>query len=161
MRRCSSRAAWCSSRAASVAIIPSALFSERFSLGGSWASSFQRVLLPDNRPWLSSLGREGLRRSHLNSAVELGSSDPTLGHGTHHFAIVPQLLMSSPLTHNLCRGTANFRATAMTARFLAFFPPRSASFRPQRRRSLSSPKARECSAHLAPTGFLGNGLLPC
>jgi hypothetical protein len=38
------------SRAASVAILPSALFVERFSLGASWASSFQQVLLPDNRP---------------------------------------------------------------------------------------------------------------
>src|SRR6267143_3749394 len=35
-----------SSRAASVAILPSALFVERFSLGASWASSFQQVLLP-------------------------------------------------------------------------------------------------------------------
>src|SRR6266478_2991443 len=48
----------CSSRAASVAILPSALFVERFSLGASWASSFQQVLLPDNRPWLTSLRRE-------------------------------------------------------------------------------------------------------
>jgi hypothetical protein len=31
------------------------LFVERFSLGASWASSFQQVLLPDNRPRLPSL----------------------------------------------------------------------------------------------------------
>jgi hypothetical protein len=31
---------------------------ERFSLGASWASSFQQVLLPDNRPRLPSLRRE-------------------------------------------------------------------------------------------------------
>ena len=43
------------SRVASVAILPSALFTERFSLGASWASSFQQVLLPDNRPRLPSL----------------------------------------------------------------------------------------------------------
>jgi len=43
------------SRAASVAILPSALFVERFSLGVSWASSFQQVLLPDYRPRLPSL----------------------------------------------------------------------------------------------------------
>ncbi len=42
----------CSSRAASVAILPSALFVERFSLGA------KQVLLPDNRPWLPSLRRE-------------------------------------------------------------------------------------------------------
>jgi len=41
-----------SSQAATVAILPSALFFERFSLGASWASSFQQVLLPDNRPRL-------------------------------------------------------------------------------------------------------------
>jgi len=38
------------SRAASVAILPSALFFERFSLGASWAFSFQQVLLSENRP---------------------------------------------------------------------------------------------------------------
>src|SRR6202011_5435664 len=43
-----------SSRAASVAILPSALFVERFSLGASWASSIQQVLLPDYRPRLPS-----------------------------------------------------------------------------------------------------------
>jgi hypothetical protein len=47
---------------------------------------------------------------------------------------------TSPLTHNRCSSTANFRATATTARFLAFFPPRSASFSPHLRRSLSAPK---------------------
>ena len=31
---------------------------------------------------------------------------------------------ASPLTHSRCSSTANFRATATTARFLAFFPPR-------------------------------------
>src|SRR5260370_30210246 len=41
-----------------VAILPSALFFERFSLGASWASSLQQVLLPDNRPRLPSLRRE-------------------------------------------------------------------------------------------------------
>src|SRR5216684_6594411 len=33
-------------------------FVERFSLGASWASSFQQVLLPDNRPRLPSLRRQ-------------------------------------------------------------------------------------------------------
>ena len=47
---------------------------------------------------------------------------------------------TSPLTHSRCSSTASFRATATTARFLAFFPPRAESFCPQRRKSLSSPK---------------------
>ena|ERR1700693_456519 len=38
------------SQAASVAILLSALFSERLSLGASWVYSIQQVLLPDNRP---------------------------------------------------------------------------------------------------------------
>jgi hypothetical protein len=69
-----------SNRAASVAILPSALLCERFSLGASWASSFQQVLLPDNRPCfrLCDGAGSGISRSHLNSAVELGSSHLTL-----------------------------------------------------------------------------------
>ena len=54
---------------------------ERFSLGASWAFSFQQVLLPDNRPLPPSLGTgagPGISRSHLNSAVELGSPDARL-----------------------------------------------------------------------------------
>jgi hypothetical protein len=69
------------------------------SLGASWASSVQQVLLPDNRPRLpfSSTGvGPGLGRSHLNSAVELGSSEPTLRHGAHHFVVVPQWLIDFP-----------------------------------------------------------------
>jgi hypothetical protein len=37
-------------RAGSVAILPSALFGERCSLGARWVFLFQQVLLPDNRP---------------------------------------------------------------------------------------------------------------
>src|ERR1035437_5478695 len=43
-----------SSRAASVAFLPSALLVERFSLGAWWAFPIQKVLRPDNRPWLAS-----------------------------------------------------------------------------------------------------------
>jgi len=37
---------------------------------------------------------------------------------------------TSPLTQRQCSNTASFRATATTARFLAFFPPRSLSRSP-------------------------------
>src|ERR1700693_3982748 len=50
-------------------------FFELLSLGASWVSSIQQVLLPDNRPRFP-LAKEtgpGLSRSHLISAVELGS----------------------------------------------------------------------------------------
>jgi hypothetical protein len=46
------------SRVASVAILPSALCCERFSLGASWVSSIQQVLLPVNGPRLSSFRPE-------------------------------------------------------------------------------------------------------
>src|SRR6266436_2732026 len=48
---------------------------------------------------------------------------------------------TSPLTHRRCSNTASFRATATTARFFAFFPPRSHNRSPYRRKSLSGPKA--------------------
>ena len=57
------------------------LLRSEFSLGASRAFSFQNVLLPENRPWLSSLRlkvRPGLGRSHLNSAVPLDPSNPAL-----------------------------------------------------------------------------------
>jgi hypothetical protein len=46
---------------------------------------------------------------------------------------------TSPLTHSRCSKTASFRATATAARFFAFFPPRSQSRSPYRRRSVSGP----------------------
>jgi hypothetical protein len=62
-------------RAASVAILPFALFVSDISLGARWVFSFQWVLLPDNRPLLLLCWREagpGLSRSHPDSAVKLG-----------------------------------------------------------------------------------------
>lgn len=46
---------------------------------------------------------------------------------------------ASPVTHNRCNSTDSFRATAITARFLAFLPPRSQIRSPNRRKSLSVP----------------------
>ena len=46
---------------------------------------------------------------------------------------------ASPVTHNRCKSTDSFRATAITARFLAFLPPRSQIRSPNRRKSLSLP----------------------
>jgi hypothetical protein len=47
---------------------------------------------------------------------------------------------TSPFIHSRCNNTASFRATATAARFFAFFPPRSQSRSPYRRRSVSGPK---------------------
>ena len=81
------------SRSASAAILPSALFCERFSLGASWAFSFQQVLLPDNRsqfPYLRTEVGPDLARSHLNSAVPLSDSNPALRHRAYDGAVVAQ-----------------------------------------------------------------------
>src|SRR6266478_144853 len=60
-----------------VATLPSALFDERvFSLGASWAFSFQSVLPPDYRPLLHRKMEVGPGdcRSHRNSAFGLCAS---------------------------------------------------------------------------------------
>jgi hypothetical protein len=46
---------------------------------------------------------------------------------------------TAPVTHNLCRKTASFRATATTALRVACLPPRAAHFMPCRRKAPSSP----------------------
>ena len=46
---------------------------------------------------------------------------------------------TSPLTQRQCSKTASFRATATAALFFAFFPPRSQSRSPYRRKSVSGP----------------------
>ena len=47
---------------------------------------------------------------------------------------------TSPVTQRWCSKTESFRATAATALFFALRPPRSAIFKPHRRRSQSGPK---------------------
>jgi hypothetical protein len=109
------------SRAASVAILPSALFGERLSFGASWVFSFQsfRAFGPRNRMKNKGIGLSplysvlvfstqwccclridlsshrfggsrapGLSRSHLDSAVELGSSYSILRHGSYGFTVL-------------------------------------------------------------------------
>jgi len=77
---------------ASAAILPSALFGERYSLGASWVFSFQwccylRIDLCSHR--FGESWAPGLSRSHLDSAVELGSSDRnSLGHFPHRFLAI-------------------------------------------------------------------------
>ena len=69
------------------------------SLGASWASSVQQVLLPDNRPRLPSACTgvgPGLGRSHLNSAVESAVPIQPLRHGAYRFVAVPQGLIDFP-----------------------------------------------------------------
>src|SRR5580693_5742920 len=69
----------------------SALFVERYSLGASWVFSFQwccylRIDLCSHR--FCGSWAPGLSRSHLDSAVELGSSYPILRHGAYGFTVL-------------------------------------------------------------------------
>src|ERR1700747_2492618 len=57
----------------------------------------------------------------------------------------PRGSYTSPLIQSRCSKTASFRATATVARFLAFFPPRSHSFFPNRRKSVSGPNGPRMS----------------
>ena len=114
-----------------------------------------------------SLG-PGTSRSHLNSAVELSCSVTTLFSARFLYAaaviafwVLRNGSYTSPLTHSRCSSTASFRATATTARFLAIFPPRSESFRPQRRKSLSSPNGPKISAPLVPAASANTHLPLC
>src|SRR6185369_9789892 len=79
-------------------------------------------------------------RSHPNSAI---------GYQTElHCPKLPSSKIPTPgccatartLPHTRCSNTANLRATATTARFLAFLPPREASFSPHRFKSVSGPR---------------------
>jgi hypothetical protein len=72
----------------------------------------------------------GRRRSRVPPPFQAGSVRRVLCSGSY----------TSPVIHRWCSSTASFRATATTARFLAFFPPRAARASPLRRRSVSGPK---------------------
>src|SRR5580700_6003305 len=82
------------SQAASVAILPSALFGERYSLGAWWVFSFQwccylRIDLSSHR--FCGSRAPGLSRSHLDSAVELGCRGrQSLGHFPHRSLTITQ-----------------------------------------------------------------------
>ena len=72
---------------------------------------------------------------------------------------------TSAVTHSRCSSTANLRATATTARFLAFFLPRAASASPQRLRSVSGPNgprmycAEPRTCHIFSDGLEGHFFL--
>ena len=81
------------SRAASVAILPSALFRERCSLGAVGCTRFSRCcyLIFDLCSLFSKRTGPGVGRSHLISAVELGCLDTSLLGPVRQF---PQALVS-------------------------------------------------------------------
>jgi hypothetical protein len=87
------------SRAASVAILPSALFVEPLSLGASWVFSFQwccYLIIDLCSHRFCGSWAPGLSRSHLDSAVELGSSYPILRHGAYPFTVLFFFISRSP-----------------------------------------------------------------
>src|SRR5579863_6588768 len=69
---------WPLSWAASVAILPSAVFVERLSLAARWVFSFSRccyLIIDLSAHLFGESWAPGLSRSHLDSAVELSCSD--------------------------------------------------------------------------------------
>src|SRR6202158_5142910 len=87
------------SQAAPVAILPSALFCERYSLGASWVFSFQwccYLIIDLCSHRFCGSWAPGLSRSHLDSAVELGSSYPILRHGAYPFTVLIFIHSRSP-----------------------------------------------------------------
>jgi hypothetical protein len=85
--------------------------------------------------------RQLLRFSRSFHPASFPSPSPFLR--TAYAAAATLLLRSgsytSPDIHSRCSSTASFRATATTARFFPFFPPRSQIRSPNRLRSLSAP----------------------
>jgi len=132
------------SQAASVAILPSALFCERYSLGASWVFSFQRccylrIDLCSHR--FGESWAPGLSRSHLDSAVELGCRDRnSLGHFPHRFLTIAQWFVHLSAYPQPMQQYRQLSSHCHDGSLLGIFPPRSASLRPHLRRSLSSPK---------------------
>jgi hypothetical protein len=92
-----------------------------------------------------SLG-PGVDRSRLNSAVELSCSVQTL---SARFLYAAAFMSSGycatvrTLLHRPTAGAVVPLACATAARFLAVFPPRAESFRPQQRKSLVFPKGSQ------------------
>ena len=150
---------------ASAAILPSALFGERLfarcQLGvlvSAGAATCESTLAP-----IFSTGvGPGLGRSHLNSAVELDSSNPTLGHGAYHFVVVPQWLIDFPAHPQLVQQHGQLPSDRNHRSFLgiAFLRARPVSI-PSAADRCPVQTAPECSARLAPSAFAGSGLLPC
>src|ERR1700686_1583380 len=104
----------------------------------------------------------GLGRRHLNSAVELGSSDPT-SKPRHSllcgcYAVVHSLLRS-PTTCAAERPTF-VPPQRPLASWHSFLRARPASV-PSAANRCPVQRAPECSARLAPSAFLDSGLLPC
>jgi len=60
----------------------------------------------------------GLSRTHLNSAVELGSFDPTLRHCAHHFMVVPQWFINFSAHPQLMEQYSQFSSHGNDGSFL-------------------------------------------
>ena len=134
-------------RVATVATLPSAPFDERLSsLGASWVFSFQPVLPPDCRPrfhlqdesWARRLTQSpelGFRLWLFLSKNVFGFMQPPASLSACYYATVRKALRSP--TGDAARRPASRHGN--DGCFFPLFPPRSASFKPQRRRSQSTP----------------------
>ena len=86
------------------------------------------------------LGDDALRRDFAVTRTRRFAHEDPLRRGSAFTWLCRNGSYTSPVTHNRCSRIASLRATATTARFLAFLPPRPASFNPHLFKSVSGPK---------------------
>jgi hypothetical protein len=139
-------------------------FAERFSLGASWASSFQRCcyLIID----LGSYLFDGSWARTWAQSPELGGRDRLFGSNARPrrsplcgCSAPVHRLPRSPTTCVAVRPTSVPRQRRLVS-WHSFLPARLASA-PSAGEHCPVQRVQECSAHLALSVSLDNGLLPC
>ena len=151
-----------------LALLPFALFYGAVCSGASWCPQFHNGCCYLDAE-LNRFLAVSARSAGFPQSPELGDCKRS-NHSVYAAAFLLRSAIlalrngsyTSPVTHNRCSNTASFRATATIARFLAFLPPRSASLRPHRFRSVSGLRdGPGCNAPPAPAACADNSPLPC
>src|SRR6266849_9603723 len=153
-------------RVATVATLPSPLLVERFySLGASWAFSFQPVLPPDYRPPVPSLGWklgqaiDAVTETRLWALCLLPNWIPPLGCCLRGCCAAVRRLLRSP-TVGAARRPAfvRWRSRLVSSRASRHVQPVSGPSAADRCRRQTGP---ECDVLPAPAAFADRDLLPC
>src|ERR1700693_4019452 len=152
------------SQAAPVAILLSALFCERYSLGARWVFSFSRccyLISVLSSHLFGGSWAPGLSRSHLDSAAELGCSDQNfLGHRTHGLLAIAQWFVYFAVHPQPMEQYRQLSRHGHYRSLLGIFPssfPKLSSPSPQI--TVFSKMAPECNGRPAPSWFADSGLL--
>ena len=131
------------SQAAPVAILLSALFCERLSLGARWVFSFSRccyLISVLSSHLFGGSWAPGVSRSHLDSAAELGCSDQNfLGHGTPRCLAIAQWFVYLAAHPQPMEQYRQLSRHGHYCSFLGIFSSSLGKLPPHLRKSLSSP----------------------